>query len=340
MANGMNLENKKRGCDRPNLAPIFVVGMPRSGTTLLSRLLSAHSNICIAPESHLLNYWMTRFPPEAIISKEGLKSFWQTFINSERFGYFELDAVPLHDSVFTEEHKTGAGEIKDKYRALFSCLLKQYAEKRNKPRWGEKTPAHYAHIEQLLTWYPNAQIIYMVRDPRSVAASMAKVPWGGNDIVAHALRWRDSIEHLQRWSQDPRVCQVRYEALATSPESSIREVCGFLREQFETAMLSPAVQPSSDLYSSKWAASHFSAAASSVNTNSLESWKNDLSSSEIALVEYLTKEQMEELGYEIVGAKPSLASKLRAKLYLPGKELSKAAGRIFSKSRQVQRNWA
>ncbi len=340
MASVMDLEINKDGS--ASTAPIFIVGMPRSGTTLLSRLLSAHSNICIAPESHLLNYWMQRFPPDVIRSQEGFQNFWHTFTNSQRFGYFDLDACSLYDSVFTEANKANLDRNGNKYRNLFSGLLKQYAEKRNKPRWGEKTPAHYAYIEQLLNWYPNAQIIYMIRDPRSVAASMARVPWGGSDVVAHALRWQDSVKHLQWWASDTRVYPMRYEALAKSPRSSLIEACSFLKEQFEPAMLTPTNQavPDADLYSSEWAASHFSAAAGSVNTKSLESWKTDLPSGDIALVEYLNKKQMEELGYEIVGAKLSLTSKLRAKLYLPSKELSKAIDRTFLKRKQVQRNWA
>lgn len=334
--------HKNTDPNSPQKPPIFVVGMPRSGTTLISRLLSAHSSICIAPESHLLNYWMQRFPPEFIDSAEGFQQFWDAFICSERFGYFGLDASWV--LAFMNKAKVDAVTVAPAptYKALLSCLSQQYAEKRGKQRWGEKTPAHYAYISELLDWYPHARIIYMVRDPRSVAASMAKVPWGGDNVIAYALRWQDSIAHLQKWARDTRVLPVHYEALVTSPEPTLSAVCDFVEASFEGSMLSPTDEavPASALYASKWAASHFSAAAGAVNTDSLKSWEKTLSKTEIALVEYLTKGPMGELGYDIVGTRLGVIGKLRTWLYLVGKQLKKTAAKRLSGQRETSRNWA
>lgn len=310
-------------------SPIFIVGMPRSGTTLISRILSSHSQISIAPESHFLNYWMQRFSASLLQDEENFQKFWQVFIHSERFGYFECQPSKLISQIQSTDS--------NKARSLFSNLLKQYAKKTNKSRWGEKTPVHYAHIYRLLNWYPNARIIYMVRDPRAVAASMQKVPWGGNRIIAYALRWKDSIEHLEKWREDSRVKYVKYEQLVSNSSATLDNICQFIGEDFQYQMLMSEMIPSehfSKLYSSEWAVSHLTAAATPINRYSLDKWQEELSNKQIALVEYLTQKSMGKFGYRPSGFSLGLTDKINAELYIFAKDLKtrinrKALGQRF-----------
>lgn len=313
-------------------SPIFVVGMPRSGTTLVSSKLSAHPEISIAPESHFLNYWMQRFDPESLNTACGFSSFWDEFIQSERFQYFEIEPIQLLESI------SQVSQFKAKQ--LFSNLLKEYAQKSKKPRWGEKTPAHYAHIDELLSWYPNARIIYMVRDPRAVAASMKQVPWGGERVIAYALRWNDSIEKLKKWN-DSRILMVQYEHFVESPESSLRLICSFVDESFQDQMLGKQSSPvsSSRLYSSDWANAHLSSASKPVNTDSLLRWKTSLSTKEIALIEHLCSDKMEEFSYKTSSIKLGIISVLGSNIYIVGKRLLPLVKGVI-KAKEPNRNWA
>ena len=315
-------------------SPIFIVGMPRSGTTLISRILSSHSQIIIAPESHYMNYWMQKFPPNSLQSEENFKIFWNAFTKSERFSYFECDASQLLATVKPIDQ--------NKAKAVFSNLLKQYAQSKNKQRWGEKTPAHYAYIDYLLAWYPNARIIYMMRDPRGVAASMAKVPWGGKRIISYALRWQDSAQCLEKWSQDERILCIQYEYLLSDPSSTLEKICQFTGEDFQEKMLisdNIVEEESINLYSSDWAVAHLNKAAQPIITNSLSKWKTILSPHEIALIEYLNQESMQKLGYEVTENRIGLIARIGVHIYIISKRIKKTISRRLIRE-QLSRSWA
>jgi hypothetical protein len=303
-------------------SPIFIVGMPRSGTTLLSKILSSHSNICIAPESHFLNYWMQRFSFTSIQEDSGFEEFWQAFIHSERFSYFEIDSTQLFSVVkFASE---------DRAQLFFSTLLKQFSKKEKKSRWGEKTPAHYAYIDKLLEWYPNARILYVVRDPRAVAASMKNVPWGGNRVIAYSTRWKDSIKHLKKWVCDYRVLKVQYEHFVINPEKYLRQICSFIGEDFQSQLLTSDKlynDSTAKLYSSEWAISHVFLASQSINTDNLEKWKKNLSENEIALIEYICRNYMKDFNYKALGKHPSFIWKLYLWIYLLGRQGNSYVGK-------------
>ncbi len=315
-------------------SPIFIVGMHRSGTTLVSRILSSHSQISISPESHFFNYWMQRFPIPSLQVKDRFEKFWQIFIHSERFNYFECDASKLLATIQFKKQNVA--------KSLFASLLRQYAEKDGKRRWGEKTPAHYAYIAQLLNWYPDARVIYMVRDPRAVTASMQKVPWKGKHIIPYVLRWKDSIKHLEKWRLDARVMCVKYEELVSTPLAVLTEICQFVGEDFQGQMLFSEHLPCQrtiESCSSKWAISHFLKAAEPINTDSLNRWEKELSRKQIALIEYLSEKYMIKLGYKALDTKLDLSGKLGAKLYVFGKNIKKWVDNTIL-SPKLSRDWA
>ncbi|NEQ53441.1 MAG: sulfotransferase, partial [Leptolyngbya sp. SIO3F4] len=72
--------------------PIFIVGMPRSGTTLLTTILSAHPRIAISPESHFLAYWVPKYQHLKLENPNEFQQFWQVLSQSKRFSYFDIDA--------------------------------------------------------------------------------------------------------------------------------------------------------------------------------------------------------------------------------------------------------
>lgn len=269
-----------------NKSPIFIVGMPRSGTTLISAMISAHSSIAISPESHFISYWMKKY------SKLDLNLFWEKFSGSKRFSYFGIDAKKTIARILSEDNYT--------YSTIFTSILQEYANKLGKSRWGEKTPDHRLYIDLLLQWYPQARIIYMIRDPRAVCASLLSVPWGSPSpsVFRHAFRWQKSIKDLKPWLSDPRVKVINYEALVSEPEDVMRQVCEFLDEQFQPAMLNPSEATSPIINCSGWTETHLKTALKPVTTANIEKWQTTLSFSQIATVEYIARYEMIEQGYQ------------------------------------------
>ncbi|HET8701905.1 MAG TPA: sulfotransferase, partial [Nitrococcus sp.] len=278
-------------------SPIFIVGMPHSGITLMRTSLASHPRIAIGPATHFLSYWMPSHATTELRDALDFERFWSAFAGSLQFRKLELDADALHDRLLADGVPT--------FKALFSTLLREHARRCGKPRWGEKTPAHHRHIGQLLEWYPNARIIYMLRDPRAVVASLLDAPWSSLDLEFHAARWRDSVRALRRWEDDERICTVHYEALVIDPKPVLRKVCAFLEERFDPALLAlPDAGMDCRMNYHKWGRRHLSDALGPIRTDSLTKWQLRLTPDQVAIVEYLTRKGMLRYGYEVSSEGP------------------------------------
>lgn len=268
--------------DGRSLAPIFIVGMPRSGTTLLTSMLSAHPRITIAPETHYFSYWTRQYKSLNLVSPKDFELFWQSLSSSQRFSYFGIDANKTRERILAKGPPS--------HQHILSGWLEEYANNVNKPRWGEKTPLHYQSLDHILTWFPNARIIWMLRDPRAVAASLQKVPWASNYIHIHAQQWQTSLTSFeQTWQKDSRVQLLRYEDLVQQSEKSLTALCQFLSEAYTPDMLTARSETHTPLINRQgWAVQHLQSALQPISTNAINKWHHDLASYQIEIIESLT----------------------------------------------------
>ena len=272
-------------------SPIFIVGMPRSGTTLLTAILSAHPRIAISPESHFLTYWMPTYRHLDLENPNDFQQFWKILSQSKRFSYFDIDADKTLANILAKGSPN--------YGTLFSGWLETYAERHHKPRWGEKTPLHYQHLEQLLTWFPKAQVIWMLRDPRAVTASLLKMAWASNYVHIHAEQWHQSTQlYEQNWHNDPRVNLVRYEDLVQQPEQTLKGVFKFLGEDYPAGLLAQRSTRTMPIVNREgWAFFHLNQAMQPVETTAIDRWKQQLWPAHVAIVNSLTNRLQKQYRY-------------------------------------------
>ncbi len=279
--------------------------MPRSGTTLVSTILSRHSQISIAPETHFIAHdW--RINQHINLNKDReLYKFWQAFVSGKWFKDLQLKEDELYASLVKQKPRS--------FQVIFCKILKEYAAKHEKSRWGEKTPGHYHHIDTLLEWYPNANIIFVVRDPRAVVASLLQTPWSNKYTSFHVLRWKACFQIMKSWSADKRVRVLKYEDLVTSPEKTVRQLFEYLDEPFEERAL---VNESAvfALTRDDWGNRHLKSAQSEISESSLNGWQSKLTSYQQDVVEMVNLQEMKEMGYEPQKNIFSLMTKIRSKL--------------------------
>lgn len=302
-------------------SPIFVVGMPRSGTTLVSAMLSAHPKIAISPETHFLRRWLRDYAHLDVRRPEAFHHFWYDFSQSKHFSDLQLDrdvtrqrilALPVHD-----------------FRHIFMTLLQSYAGSLGKTRWGEKTPMHELYIDQLLHWFPQAKIIYVLRDPRAVIASLLKVPWATRTVEDYALRWRASVQNIGYRSTDARVYVVNYEKLVQAPQLELLQLCGFVEEAYLPSMLAYGEAAKGLVSGETWKA----AVLQGLTTASMAKWQAQLSPQEVSVIEHVAGPEMLPHGYEPVTAGLSL-------LQISGQRLSKAGSALPRLIFKSSRRWA
>src|SRR6201996_1398172 len=191
LANMLSQVHARRGrrlvvAARAPLAP-FIVGSPRSGTTLLRMMLDSHPQLAIPPE--------TGFIPRALAGLFGNDAhqrlaFMQTISHfpAESPGWrdFGIDAPTL-----TRELEGIAPFHVDE---ALRCFYRMYAARFNKPRWGDKTPSYGRHLRAIERVLPEASFIHMIRDGRDVALSLRNLWFSpGNDMTTLARHWRRDI---------------------------------------------------------------------------------------------------------------------------------------------------
>ena len=287
----MSYSSDRQSTDRQSLTPIFIVGMPRSGTTLLTSMLSAHPRIAIAPETHYLSYWIREYRTLNLTSLKDFELFWQALSRSQRFSYFGIDANKTRERILAKGPPS--------HHHILSGWLEEYANNINKPRWGEKTPLHYQSLEHILTWFPNARVIWMLRDPRAVTASLQKVPWASNYIHIHAQQWQASLTRFEQiWQKDSRVQLLCYETLVQQPEKSLKTLCQFLGETYTPAMLTARSETHTPLINRQgWAVQHLQSALQPVSASAINKWRQALASHQIEIIDSLTFPAAANYGY-------------------------------------------
>jgi hypothetical protein len=211
--------------------PIFIVGVPRSGTTLVRLILNSHSRIAIAPETHFFRiFWARRDKYGDLRKDENLQSFWGDFAQSKHFEDFRFHDEPdIRNRIFSGERS---------YNAILRTLLIAYAKQNSKIRWGEKTPGHLEYANTILDFYPDARIIHVIRDPRDVALAFKKVPWGSNHVFPNARLWNRYMDMPKRQglTTSDAYFELRYEDLVTNPKAMIYALCDFIHEEPEDTM--------------------------------------------------------------------------------------------------------
>lgn len=214
--------------------PLFMVGMPRSGTKLLRDLLNQHPRVGI-PRSE------TQFLPRAIERLGTRPEFGDrdlsllrgivensTFVWNLREQGREYDAGKLLVDLDTPDWTSVARRL----------IVGGLSQGEDAEIWGDKTPAYLPHIPLLHQTFPSARFIHLVRDPRDRSLSVRRT-WG-KDILRAADRWEANVMRAHRiaeYHEDVDLLEVRYEDLLDKPEGTLRTVCDFLSLRFDQRML-------------------------------------------------------------------------------------------------------
>ncbi len=225
-----------------NEPPIFLVGVPRSGTTLLASMLSAHSRLACGPETAFFASLAAAGRP--MPRPDQWPSDVISLADSARL---EGESLLQRYAVCSDELSGLLAGVEPSPVGVLEALGELTARRAGKERWIEKSPVHLLYVRDIRRWFPRSPIVRIVRDPRDVARSLTGVPWGPEDLLGGLLYWRRFHERSRGFfAADPLSHTVRYEELVASPEPTLRKLCSFLGETLEPAMLADE-RPSANL---------------------------------------------------------------------------------------------
>jgi hypothetical protein len=276
--------------------PVFVVGHPRSGTTLVQLLITAHPNFWSGPETHFFTHvlekttnWQTQKIPAARLPKlferlagkpgielpEDVKS--QIMVEAAASG---IAAPVLLD------------RIMQSFRPADSIAT----------RWLEKSPRHVLFIPQILDFFPDARIINIVRDPRDVVSSnrrfqqLTDVTERRRICIQRSLSWNHMVRTAKRLLPDePRLMTIQYEALTAEPEKYLSEMMYFIGEKAQEGTLQNFSSNYDQVVLQKEVHKQLCSVGEIVNRRGV--WKTRMSQDEAEIVETLCYNQMLEYDY-------------------------------------------
>jgi hypothetical protein len=220
---------------------VFIVGAPRSGTTLLRRVVDAHPQLAITRETH----WIARLleGEDAISPREPVgPELLRRLATTERFVRMGVDVGAL-------EHLLARGTPVS-YAELVARVFDLYAEAQGKPHAGDKVPGYVRRIPLLHELFPQARFVHLVRDGRDVCLSVlawerkkavARLPTWEQDPVATTALWWERL--VRRGREDGaalgpgRYHELRYETLVDAPADACRALCDFLALPYDPRML-------------------------------------------------------------------------------------------------------
>lgn len=314
--------------------PIFVVGYMHSGTTLLVDILKNHSSTFSAngETKYFMNLPIIRRIFPNLEDDSVLEEFVYFVIRVVIMEYVsnqpkvkgngDFNIVWLkNDKKRLEAIMADAKKNRD-HSAMFTIVSNHMAQSAGKSRWVEKTPTHIFHIEEIEKCVPDALYVEIVRDPRDVLASKKtrrSDVWTSQKYAAKrkrknlekafdplwdSLSWQSAIRAGQMTSKNypNRFHRIKYENLVKDSEKEVRQMCSFLKMEFEPEMLNVKTHNSAEN-------SKPSDTKRGIVKTSVGRWQNTLSASEAMMCQWLLGKEMKYLGYEMTAA--STASKLK-----------------------------
>jgi hypothetical protein len=204
---------------------IFLVGAPRSGTTILQSLLAAHPEVISFPESKFFHYLLyDKFA-------ENLPSRMEAFFKDE------IKRPELLQGF--DDSQTVAAKV-----SWFVGILDGLAAEQNKTIWLEKTPEHIYFIEDIERFLPDAKFIHILRNSMDCIASMYEATrdfnelWGGGwDLDRCIDRWKYAVLTSYKYLNKSNHILVKYEDLVDNKKLVLEDICNFLEIEYDAGML-------------------------------------------------------------------------------------------------------
>lgn len=282
-------------------APVFVVGSPRSGTTLLyDTLLSSGGFARYLGESNIFNFLAPRFGNLSVPkNRQKMLNVW---LGSRLYRVSGLDRDKIEHQI--NHHCRNAGDF-------LRIVMGELASQQGAHRWASNAPEEILHLRQIKETIPEALIIHMIRDGRDVSVSLSQkhyirpFPWKERETPeGAALYWEWMVRKGRaagEWLGND-YTEVRFEELVSEPRSVYRRLSDFLDhdlsyEKIHKNPVGTVARPNTSFRKRS-------------DFNPLARWKNQLTSEQLTAIEALVGDTLTGMGYELATAHRAYSNKL------------------------------
>ena len=284
----------------------FILGRPRSGTTLLKTLFDAHPNVKIPPELPIFLPLYQRFKHVKYWDRDQILSFVDHVFQPNVFNKRKLENLKIDRELFTADLLTMAGQctIQDLLIKLnehaFSIFPKQDIR-----LVGDKNPVYSVYMKRLIRIFPKAWFICIIRDYRDNYISMKnlqEVKMEAPVLTLQVARWVYVTKlFLSCQNRDPdRFYLIRYEDLVEKPEESLRELCAFLSIPYVSEVFDFHKKKDElvKIFPDPVVAKIHKSLMEPVNMGRMDLWKNQLTDLEVKIADQIAGRTADKMGYK------------------------------------------
>lgn len=259
---------------------VFLVGCPRSGTTMLQQALNRHPRIAVPPETKFFFSFFGHPYKAQLRHVERL--------NAD----LGIDLAPPVARVRTP------ADARDFFEQMASRYVARIG-KRDVVLFGEKTPEHTGHLPRIRRLFPSAKIVVLHRDGRDVASSLRHMPWMSSDLYVNFAVWLYYARLVRRARDEawPGVYFARYEDIVANPHKELAALLDFLGLPYEPAVADGwGNREGVPERERPWKAR----ALQKISTDRVGVFRHELSTKEIEKLERMGGRTLRSLGYELV----------------------------------------
>ncbi len=270
--------------------PVLVIGVGRSGTSLLQSMLNAHPDLCFPPETHFFRRYVAPRNPGAPWSAREMQRLEERLAGDEDFARAGIAPAELCADPLSAEGPAG----------VFRALLRRTADAQGKSRVGDKDPKNIDSLRALRRAFPRGLLLHVIRDPRDVLLSRTKAAWSANrPWWMHPLIYREQMRSgraLGRELFGDAYMEIHYEELIGAPEQTLRRICDHIGLSWNPSMLSfgDSAAQLVDPGELSWKRETLGP----LLTNNSGKWREGLSRMQIAYTEEICRETFGEFDYE------------------------------------------
>ncbi|NQV03449.1 MAG: sulfotransferase [Bacteroidia bacterium] len=286
----------------------FIMGRPRSGTTLLSALFDAHPNVRIPPEFPIFLGLIQRFKRVTRWDGKNIQAFVGHIFENNVFNHRTLENLKIDREKLTADMlELGNDTTLEDLLKLFNASAFSLFPKEELLVIGDKNPLYSIYIKRFIKVFPDAKFVCITRDYRDNFISMknlAALKLEAPILSLQALRWRfvarEFLSYKRRYPE--RFYLVRYEDVVMQQEETIRGICDFLALPFDPSVFEfhTKKEETEKSYPQEIVKRIHSNLMKPINTGRMGLWKKELSSAQVCIADLVAGNYAEKMGYERV----------------------------------------